>query len=229
MPPPPVDPLLVKGWLSARSVARGFPAPVPDHGGLRVDTALPNETRRHVFAYPTDGLRELAKAVSLPRIFIKLCGSTEELRALVPPRWQIQSASYMMTYEGEIGGQVQLPAGYRIEVSKAGSVTAARILAAGDDIAASGFAAELDGVFIYDRIVTDAAHRRQGLGRAIMATLGSARNSSASKQVLVATEDGRRLYSSLGWTIHSPYATAVIPIHGDEQDYPGTVIISPNC
>jgi GNAT superfamily N-acetyltransferase len=207
----PVDPLLVKGWLTARSVARGLPPPVPDYGGLRVDTALPNETRRYVFARPTDGLRELAKAVSLPRIFLKLCGCAEEMRALAPSRWQIQSASYMMTYEGEIDGQIQLPEGYAFEISKAGSVTTARILAPGDDIAASGFAAEVDGVFIYDRIVTDAAHRRRGLGRAIMAALGSTRHSSAAKQVLVATEDGRELYSRLGWTIHSPYTTAVIP------------------
>jgi len=153
--------------LSARSVARGLPPPVPDHGGLRVETALPNETRRYVFACPTDGLRELAKAVSLPRIFLKLCGSAEEMRVLVPSRWQIQPASYMMTHEGAIGGQIQLPKGYGIELSKAGSVTAARILAAGNDIAASGVAAEADGVFIYDRIVTHAAHRRRGLGRAI--------------------------------------------------------------
>jgi len=212
-PLPPVDPLLVKRWLSARSVARGLPPPVPDHGGLRVETALPNETRRYVFACPTDGLRELAKAVSLPRIFLKLCGSAEEMRVLVPSRWQIQPASYMMTHEGAIGGQIQLPKGYGIELSKAGSVTAARILAAGNDIAASGVAAEADGVFIYDRIVTHAAHRRRGLGRAIMAALGSARNSSAAKQVLVATEDGRGLYSRLGWTIHSPYTTAVIPLN----------------
>jgi hypothetical protein len=68
---PPVDPQLVKGWLTARSVARGLPAPEPDHGGLRVDTALPNETRRYVFACPGDGLRQLAMAVVLPRIFLK--------------------------------------------------------------------------------------------------------------------------------------------------------------
>jgi GNAT superfamily N-acetyltransferase len=212
---PRVDPLLVKRWLVARSVARGLPPPVPDHGGLRVETALPNETRRYIFACPTGGLGELAKAVSLPRIFLKLFGSAEEMRVLVPSRWQIQAASYMMTYEGEIGGQIQLPAGYEIELSKTGSVTRARILATGDDIAASGVAAEVDGVFIYDRIVTHAAHRRRGLGRAIMAALGSARHSSAAEQVLVATEDGRGLYSRLGWTIRSPYTTAVIPFNED--------------
>jgi GNAT superfamily N-acetyltransferase len=138
------------------------------------------------------------------------------MRVLVPARWQIQSASYMMTCEGKISDHIQLPAAYRIEISQSGPVTAARILAAGGDIAASGFAAEADGAFIYDRIVTDAAHRRRGLGTAIMAALGSARQSSAAKPVLVATEDGRGLYARLGWTIHSPYTTAVIPGGGRE-------------
>jgi hypothetical protein len=32
-----VDPQLLRAWLTARSVSRGLPAPVPDHGGWRVD------------------------------------------------------------------------------------------------------------------------------------------------------------------------------------------------
>ena len=36
---PHPDPTLVRGWLAARSLARGLPAPVADHGGWRVDTA----------------------------------------------------------------------------------------------------------------------------------------------------------------------------------------------
>jgi hypothetical protein len=33
-----VDPALLEAWLSARSIARGLPLPIPDQGGFRVDT-----------------------------------------------------------------------------------------------------------------------------------------------------------------------------------------------
>lgn len=37
------------------------------------------------------------------------------------------------------------------------------------------------------------------------------REKGAVRGVLVATPDGRALYESLGWELHSPYTTAVIP------------------
>jgi predicted GNAT family N-acyltransferase len=78
-------------------------------------------------------------------------------------------------------------------------------------LAASGYAAETSEAFIYDRIVTDAYHRRKGLGHAVMATLRSAKRNSANPELLVATEDGKALYSTLGWRIVSPYSTAAVP------------------
>ena len=70
---------------------------------------------------------------------------------------------------------------------------------------------EAAGVFVYDRIETAPAHRRRGLGRAVMAALADARRSRAASQVLVATDDGRALYARLGWSVYSTFATAVIP------------------
>jgi GNAT superfamily N-acetyltransferase len=67
------------------------------------------------------------------------------------------------------------------------------------------------GVFIYDRIETSPEHRRKGLGNTIMNALKAHRKSTNAPQLLVATEDGRGLYTSLGWSVLSPYSTAVIP------------------
>lgn len=64
--------------------------------------------------------------------------------------------------------------------------------------------------FVYDRIITDPDHRRRGLGRALMQTLHDARHNLSATELLVATEDGRTLYSALGWTTISPYSTASI-------------------
>jgi GNAT superfamily N-acetyltransferase len=90
-------------------------------------------------------------------------------------------------------------------------VTDACILTAEGELAASGHAAESHGVFIYDRIVVEPEHRRRGLGKALMAALSGRRQSLTAKPVLVATEAGRALYSTLGWALHAPYTTAFIP------------------
>ena len=104
----------------------------------------------------------------------------------------------------------RLADGYRIETRQVGAVFEARIFSAAGALAASGYAAEAQGVFIYDRIVTEPEHRRQGLAHVVMLTLGESRRHSAGPELLVATQDGRSLYSALGWETISPYSTASI-------------------
>src|SRR5476649_167388 len=120
-----VEPDLVAGWVAARSIARGLPAPVLDHGGLRVDTGLPGETRRYVFAGPAHGIRALAESIDEPHIPIKICGTGDQLLALVPRRWELQQAAYFMTRDGA-GEAAPIPAsGYRLEFSIENQATAA--------------------------------------------------------------------------------------------------------
>ena len=209
-----VDPILVRAWLGARSVARGLPQPVPDRGGWRVDTASAEEARRYVFANPADGLRRLGETVGEPRVLLKLCGSEGLMREMLPLRWQFQPAGYMMVRASSPCADVRLPRGYREgPVEQIGPVITARIYTSDGALAASGYAVENEAeqVFIYDRIITEAAHRRLGLATAVMAALASSRRSKASRQVLVATPQGRCLYETLGWEIYSPYTTAGLP------------------
>jgi GNAT superfamily N-acetyltransferase len=208
-----VDAGLIAAWLAARSRVRGLAAPVADRGGWRVDTDLPGETRRHVFPMARPGLVELGASVCEPGILLKLGGTHAELAALLPARWRLEPLAHVMTCAGRFGdGSVaELPEGYRLEVDRTAEKAFACILAPDGSVAASGHAAELDGVFIYDRIVTDAAHRRRGLGRALMNALQDSRRSAGSRQVLTATADGRALYAALGWAVHCPWSTAAIP------------------
>lgn len=206
-----VDAELLAGWLGARSLARGLPQPVHDHGGLRLDTGLPNEWQRYVFATAMPAIRELARTIETPLTFIKLCGPAQQLLELVPERWQLQSAGYLMVQESCGDLVPSVPDGYRIELSDEHPVTVARIFASDGSIAASGYAAECDGVFIFDRIITETAHQRRGLGRALMAALGSAQRLASARRVLVATDEGRTLYSTLGWSVLSPFSTVMIP------------------
>ncbi|MCC7700839.1 GNAT family N-acetyltransferase [Janthinobacterium sp. GW460P] len=203
------DPGLLAAWLAARSIARGLPPPVPDHGGWRVDTGLPGEIRRHVFAGPVPGISALAASIHGPHIFIKMCGAGQQLLGLLPPRWQLCPGGYFMRHAGSLRAP-DLPAGYRLEVTTSQAITTVRILSGDGGIAASGHAVEYAGVFVFDRIVTEAPHRRRGLGRVLIAALAARQRSGSARRVLVATEDGAKLYASLGWQIESPYSTATI-------------------
>ena len=101
--------------------------------------------------------------------------------------------------------------GYRIECVQDGPLIAARIVANDGAIAASGHAVEHDGVFILDRILTDPAHRRRGLGRLLVTALVSRQRSSHARRVLVATDAGCALYLTSGWRVLAPCSTIVIP------------------
>jgi GNAT superfamily N-acetyltransferase len=204
-----IDVGLIPAWLHARSLARGLSLPVADHGGWRVDTGSPVETRRHIFTAPCPGLRNLGAAIDAPRVFIKLAGSPEALLAELPPRWRIDTVSSVMAGPGARRA-VTPPDAYRLEVEAGEIVAVVRVFASNHTLAAGGRAARHDGVFIYDQIVTAADHRRRGLGRAMMAALGEHRR-VGEREVLTATTDGRALHAALGWTVVSPWSTAVIP------------------
>ncbi|MBR0552379.1 GNAT family N-acetyltransferase [Stakelama marina] len=203
---------LFHAWIAARSLARKVPAPVADHGGWRVDTASDAEICRYLFAAPEPGLEALGTMIDRPRIFLKLCAGRDTLAALLPDRWDVTATGFFMTGAGAGVGAASLRAGYSAGLSSDGPVSHVRILAADGSLAASGYAAEAAGVFAYDRIVTDAAHRRRGLGRAVMAMLGAERRSADALPVLVASPDGHALYTALGWETVSSYSTAALPV-----------------
>ena len=203
------DPMLVHAWLAARSIARGLPAPVFDHGGFRVDTGSDTEVRRWVFARLEPGLAALAGTISEPGHSLKLCGTADALRSALPDGWHIDDASYFMATDVP-GHKRPLPAGYVLETDRGAAVRAVRVRSVAGDIAASGYAAETDAAFVYDRIVTAAQHRRRGLGHVVMNALCNTKRVAATPELLVATEAGRALYERLGWRVLSPYTTASI-------------------
>ena len=201
--------MLLHAWLAARSIARGLPPPVREYGGFRIDTNSGTEVARWVFPKMGSGLERLAHSIDRPGYFLKFCGAADELRAVLPPGWMLHAPSYFMRGSGKLSERC-LAEGYRIEIDRIGMVVEARILTETGEPAASGYAVETPEVFIYDRIVTEPAHRRKGLGHAVMASLHGAQQNSDRPELLVATEDGLALYSSLGWEIISPYSTAAI-------------------
>jgi GNAT superfamily N-acetyltransferase len=203
---------LLFGWLAARSIARGLPAPVADRGGFRVDTGGEVEICRWAFTTPCAGLSELGRTLDAPGYFLKLCGDGKELLAVLPPNWRLQDEpGYVMQGPQTPPPAAALPASYRLQLDRDARSSRVAILAPDGALAASGTAAETGGVFVYDRIITEPDHRRRGLGRVVMAALRETRPDQKTTELLVATDDGRALYTTLGWTVLSPFATAEIP------------------
>lgn len=205
-----MDDALLFGWLAARSIARGLSVPVADRGGFRVDTGGDVEICRWAFTRPCAGLTELGRTLDAPGYFLKLCGNGADLLAALPPRWRLQEPGYCMRGPESPPPLSALPAGYALQLNRDARGSQVAILAADGALAASGTAAEVAGVFVYDRIITEPDHRRKGLGRVVMAALRETRADRAATELLVATDDGRALYTTLGWTVISPFVTAEI-------------------
>lgn len=133
-------------------------------------------------------------------------------KRLVAFRLDGAGAEFMMTRELAPGRvRVACPDGYcAASVAHNTNVLTVEVKN-GNDIAARGQLA-LDGrVGVFDQVVTDEAHRRRGLGTLVMGLLSeSAARMGVDKGVLVATEDGLKLHTALGWVVHSPVASAVI-------------------
>lgn len=195
--------------MEARSVARQLPPPVDDHGGFRVDTRSASEVARWVYPAVSPGLVALGQSISQSLNLIKLCGTMDELCAVLPSRWQPYGSGYFMTAFRQ-RGQSQIPFGYAAFLEQHEGRFFARITHNGGT-AASGYAAETEDVFIYDRIETQPLHRRKGLGSAVISLLRSAKTRTSLPEALVATDDGRKLYERLGWQTLSPYSTACVP------------------
>ncbi|WP_410785038.1 GNAT family N-acetyltransferase [Kribbella sp. C-35] len=187
----------VHGWAISRSTA----APVKLPSGYRIDVGLPGHQVRYVLptydAGLVDGLGE-------PDTWLKICGQV----SLSAP-WQVQLPEYLMTRSLASTG-VSVGASYELKSVRRGSLVDVVVCAADGSVAASGKAALTGEAAVFDQIETSPQHRRRGLGRSVMAALSAAAQyAGATTGVLVATEDGRALYTALGWTLESQMTAAV--------------------
>ena len=207
---------LLETWTRGWAASRGKPGPVPDGDGWRVEVGLPQQIRRHVFPRISDTLRERAETIHEPWVYLKACITADAMRALLPPRWTVQAPSFFMTFDAPLPRPARLPDGYALSIdddpeSTARSARIARVHAPDGMLAADGHMVIVDRSAIFDRIGTDAAHRRLGLGRAVMSALhADAAERGVTHGLLAATLDGHALYTTFGWRVQSPYASAVI-------------------
>lgn len=203
---------LVGKWLKGWSLSRQLPLPVEYRSGFKVEVGLEKQQARYVFSELNDDFIELSGQIEEPWIFLKVCATPDEVKKLIPEKWEIQPQGYMMKCFGAMKSPGRkLCEGYHLEYEQYNSTTLIKIIAENGDLASSGYVVSLDGLAVYDRIVTDENHRRKGLGAFLMLELEkTVRSNEISNHLLVATEEGKALYESIGWEVYSPYTSIVI-------------------
>ncbi|ADO74156.1 GNAT family N-acetyltransferase [Stigmatella aurantiaca] len=206
------DPALVEIWVRGWALTRGTAPPVRDGEALRVDVGLPDQWLRYVYARGSSEVAQRAERIVDPWCFLKVCAAPERVMPALPPRWVLRPPGFMMRCDGPMVGHGRLPSGYALELTGGTPAIVARITAADGREAAIGRMVCVGDHAIYDRIVTEPDHRRRGLARALLMALEAAAWEQGGRRgVLVATTDGRALYETLGWRLHSLYTSAVIP------------------
>jgi GNAT superfamily N-acetyltransferase len=210
-------------WARGWAVSRGTAAPVQVPGGLRIDVGLPDHPVRYVIPrYDEAAVRALVELLDQPGTWVKVCAEPVEVAAVLSSSWRISPPQFLMSTPlsargatdpvspPDLAGADASPP-YRLEVVTSGACVDAGIRTADGRPAARGRAALTGDVAVVDQVETEPDHRRRGLGKQVMEALTDAGvRRGARTGVLVATEDGRALYSALGWSLRSPVTAAVL-------------------
>ncbi|MFD4632367.1 GNAT family N-acetyltransferase [Streptomyces sp. NPDC058284] len=199
---------LVRTWVAGWAVSRRTPPPVKTPWGLYIEVAdSPDEVGRHVLPRAEETLvRGAAASVSMPRTWMKMPAESEEAESWLPQGWAREEDGHLMAVD-LMTTRPGVPEGYTVAVETVRAVTTARVLDATGHQAAKGQMASLGEAVVVDRVMTEEAHRRRGLGGLVMRTLADhAVGEGAVLGVLGATDAGRALYETLGWKKHTTLA-----------------------
>ncbi|MGW1022982.1 GNAT family N-acetyltransferase [Streptomyces sp. NPDC002577] len=196
---------MVRAWVDGWVVSRGASEPVERPWGYTVDVGLRHQVTRHVLpAADEPTVRKLTEDVGAPGVWLKLFEAPETVAPWLAPGWTLDDPAFLMTAPLHRAA-APAPDGYGLRTWTRDGVT--RVLVVTDDggFAARGQIAPTGPTAVADRIETDPAHRRRGLGSLVMRTLTTiAVEQGATTGVLSATVAGRALYESLGWRVHAP-------------------------
>lgn len=196
---------LGRAWVRGWAMSRGTPAPVGEPWGLRVDVGLPDQVVRHVLPDADEAaIRAVAAAVTEPHTWIKAFVAAESMAAWLGPDWAYASDGFLMSASISIA-PVRVPDGYTLTTEDRQGVRYVRVLAEDGAVAAHGQVAPVGAFAVVDRVATDPAHQRRGLGSQVIRSLANtAVEAGARTGVLGASHQGRALYEALGWVAHAP-------------------------
>ncbi len=204
---------IVEKWLTAWTLSRNLTLPAKYKSGFVAEVGYENQKRRYVFPQLNDDFIELSESINEPWIFLKVCASVDELKSKISQKWTIQPQGYMMTcfHPMNIVNR-SLNDNYTLEFEQYNTTYLVRIVTKHGQLASTGRVVLVDDLAVYDRISTEPQHKRMGLATFLMKELEKiALANNIHNNFLVATEEGKSLYQSLGWEVYSLYASIVIP------------------
>lgn len=203
---------IIEKWFNGWALSRELPLPVKYKSGFKTEVGYEKQKRRYVFPEPNDDFIRLAESIDEPWVFLKVCASADSIKDLAPSKWTVQPQSYMMScFHLMRPLDISLPDGYRLVFAHYNSTYVVSIVTQHGELASTGRVVLVDDLAIYDRISTESDHRRKGLGSFLMKELEKiALSKGVFLNFLVATEEGRGLYESLGWGVYSLYTSLVI-------------------
>lgn len=199
---------LVRRWQAGWSASRGWTKVVDDDGILTVKVGETERAMEFVVLDPDAHPERVDRAANMALDTIGAAwvtlATTEDRETMVDTLDDLgldvqRDPEWLMTIELSQQPSLQLHSRYALvsELQENVIVTRATLHGA---VASSGRMAVVGTDAVADRIETDPAHRRRGLGSAVMAALvDAARTRGANRGILIASRDGQRLYRSLGW------------------------------
>ncbi|MEV5575312.1 GNAT family N-acetyltransferase [Spirillospora sp. NPDC052269] len=204
---------IVRTWVAGWAVSRRTPPPVVKPWGYYIEVGdNPAEVGRHVLPVADEALvRSAAVSVATPRTWMKMPAEPEEVEPWMTPGWVVawEETGHLMAID-LTATHPAAPDGYTAATETIGDVVHVRVLDAAGEQAAKGQMALLGEAVVVDRVLTEEAHRRRGLGAFVMRTLADqAVELGATLGVLGATDPGRALYETLGWKKHSTLAECI--------------------
>lgn len=201
-----LDDDLLETWVSGWAQARGYQT---RHEGRFPAALLHDQTNdwEYFALEPSpDEFAALASSArhSPARLFTIVTTRANEIYgAATVYGLQVRSTDEVLMVADMSGQDVEAPTlpwdDFAAETSHADNVGSVTVSSEGNPIA-RGRVAVVNGFAVYDRIVTEPAFRRRGLGSYVMRALTSvALEDDADAGLLIASADGQELYRYLGW------------------------------
>lgn len=205
------DTTLLAAWGRGWALSRGTAQPQAlEDGAWRIAVGQPGHIERHLLpAWLLPRLRAWAEREARPGLWLKVLADPVALA--LPAPWTVHATEYLMSAPLDAKPQPTLAPGYRLDWVTDGPNAECHALAADGEVAARARVAWSGTHAVFDQVVTAAAHQRRGLARQLLARLYDlARGQGAGTGVLVATEEGRALYTALGWRVNALVTAASV-------------------
>ncbi|HEY0471342.1 MAG TPA: GNAT family N-acetyltransferase [Kribbella sp.] len=204
---------LVRRWQAGWSVSRGWTKVEDDNDGiLTVRAGEDNRATEYVVLDADDKPERVERAVELAldagggRGAGWITVATDDRESRVEQFEDLglevqREQDWLMTIQLSEQPALKLSDRYSLHSELESDLIITRATLHGG-VVSSGRMAVVGPDAVADRIETDPAHRRHGLGSAVMASLvETAAAQGATRGILIASIDGLRLYRSLGWKV----------------------------